>query len=95
MSLLGRLQALHDHPATVEHNLMCPTCGQTGRPAEETGESETSFVLRGDEHGNAVRKCYLCGSGFLVKGENTEAIPAARWARMEAKYEQEMTAIRR
>jgi hypothetical protein len=68
---------------------MCPLCGQSGPAAESTGGGAASFALRGKVDGHPVRKCFVCGAGFAVKGANTEPIPALQWSEIEARYEQQ------
>ena len=74
---------------TSEEHLMCPLCGQSGRPEEEAAGSAAAFVSRGEVDGHSARKCFVCGSGFVVVGANTEPIPASRWAQIEALYEEQ------
>lgn len=90
MSLRGRLHELADGHSEEAQQLMCPLCGQTGQPAEDVAEDEPAFVLVGEDHGYPVRRCYLCGSGFLVRGANTEAVPPERWSRIESDYEEHL-----
>jgi hypothetical protein len=78
---------LADGHSEEVQQLMCPLCGQSGRPAEDVENGEPAFVLVGLDRGNPVRRCYLCGSGFLIRGENTEAVTAARWSQIESNYE--------
>jgi hypothetical protein len=87
MKLLAHVPGMHDSESAEGQRLMCPVCGQSGRPAEEVDDGEPAFLLVGEDHGSPVRKCYLCGSGFLVRGENTEAVPAERWSQIESDYE--------
>jgi hypothetical protein len=72
MRLLPRLQGLREDNS--DRGLMCPVCGQIGNASEDVGEGEVGFLLVGDDHGDAVRRCYLCRSEFAVRGENTEPI---------------------
>jgi hypothetical protein len=74
---------------TREKQLMCPLCGQSGPTAETAEGNQASFALRGEVDGHPARKCFLCGAGFVVKGANTEPIPALRWSKIEARYERQ------
>jgi hypothetical protein len=77
----------HGAQASSKQNLMCPLCGQTGHPAE--GDAVAAFTLRGEDRGKPVWKCFVCNSGFAVRGANTEPISADRWEVIEARYERE------
>ena len=79
MRLVARLQGLRDSESS-EQSLMCPVCGQTGKAGEDAGEGEVGFLLVGEDQGDPVRTCYLCRSGFVVRGHNTEPIPESRWS---------------
>ena len=72
-----------------EQWLMCPLCGQSGPTAETADGSAASFALRGEVDGHPARKCFVCGAGFVVKGANTEPIPAHRWSEIEARYDRQ------
>jgi hypothetical protein len=65
--------------------MMCPLCGQRGAAVEESG-SEVGFVPVGEERGRPAYRCYVCGSGFVIHGANTEPIPGDRWALIAARY---------
>ena len=73
--------------ANSKQSLMCPLCGQRGDAAE--GDAVVAFTLRGEDRGHPVWKCFVCGSGFVVRGANTKAVPADRWAEIEARYDRE------
>jgi hypothetical protein len=66
---------------------MCPRCGQTGYAAVQ--EESVAFAARGVYRGEAALKCFVCGSGFVVDGANTEPIPVDRWSEIEARYDRE------
>jgi hypothetical protein len=87
MRLSARMHGRHSARGDRKQTLMCPLCGQTGQPAGE--ESVVGFTLRGEDRGHPAWKCFVCGSGFAVSGANTEAIPADRWAQIEARYDRE------
>jgi hypothetical protein len=87
MRLMDRIHGLDS--ATAKQ-LMCPLCGQSGAAAEATNGSAAAFALRGEVNGHPARKCFVCGAGFVVKGANTEPIPALHWSEIEARYEKEM-----
>jgi len=92
MGLIDRIHGLESAgDRKREKQLMCPLCGQSGPAAEEAGGNTASFSLRGEVDGHPARKCFLCGGGFLVKGTNTEPIPALRWSEVEAGYEMRLT----
>jgi hypothetical protein len=82
MRLMDRI-----HGRESVEQLMCPLCGQSGPPAEAADGSAASFALRGEVGGHPARKCFVCGAGFVVKGANTEPIPAPHWSEIEARYE--------
>ena len=65
---------------------MCPLCGQRG-PAADDEESVVAFTSRGDYHGHPALRCFVCGSGFVIRGANTEPIPVDRWSEIQARYE--------
>jgi hypothetical protein len=89
MRLMDRLHGLESaREAKRAKQLMCPLCGQSGLPAEAAEGSMASFGLRGEVDGHPVRRCFVCGAGFVVKGTNTEPIPALRWSEIEASYEE-------
>ena len=67
---------------------MCPVCGQRG-PAAVDEDDVAAFAVRGAYSGQAAWKCYVCGSGFVVRGENTEPIPVDRWSEIEVRHDQE------
>lgn len=73
-----------------ETQLMCPLCGQSGPTAETADGSKALFALRGEVDGHPARKCFVCGAGFVVKGANTEPIPALRWSEIEAHYNRQL-----
>lgn len=88
MSPLARKNAPGSAQASLEQSLMCPLCGQTGRAGAE-GDGVVAFTLRGEDRGYPAWKCFVCNSGFAVKGANTQPISADRWALIEARYERE------
>lgn len=73
-----------------EEQLMCPLCGQSGPTAEAAEESTASFALRGYVNGHPARKCFVCGAGFVVKGANTEPVPALYWSEIEARHHEDI-----
>lgn len=85
MRLSARMHGRRGTQASSKQSLMCPLCGQTGHAAE--GDAVAAFTRRGEDRGHPVWKCFVCGSGFAVRGANTEAIPADRWAEIEARYD--------
>jgi hypothetical protein len=66
---------------------MCPLCGQRGTAA--VGGEAAAFTTRGEYSGHTAWKCYVCGSGFVVRGANTEPIPIDRWSEIEARHDRE------
>ena len=93
MRLMDRIHGLEGAGQKKrEEQLMCPLCGQSGPTAEAAEESLASFALRGEVDGHPARKCFVCGAGFVVKGANTEPIPALSWAEIEASYERQLGA---
>jgi hypothetical protein len=86
MKLSARMHGRHADQTKSQESLMCPLCGQTGRAAAEE-DTAVAFTIHGEDRGQPVWKCFVCGSGFVVKGANTKAIPADRWAEIRARYE--------
>jgi rubrerythrin len=86
MKLSARMHGRHANQTKSQQHLMCPVCGQTGYAAAEE-DTAVAFTVQGEDRGQLVWKCFVCGSGFVVKGANTKAIPADRWAVIQARYE--------
>ena len=90
MKLMNRIHGSESTRQKREEQLMCPLCGQSGPTAEAAEGSSASFALRGYVNGHPARKCFVCGAGFVVKGANTEPIPALHWSEIEARHDREL-----
>ena len=88
MRLSVRSHGQRGGQADSEQNLRCPRCGQTGTTAVG-GANAAAFTNRGEYLGRAAWKCYVCGSGFVVRGANTERIPVDRWSEIKARYDRD------
>lgn len=88
MRLTSRSHGRHGSQADSKQNVMCPLCGQRGEAAAE-GENAVAFKQRGEYRDHLAWKCFVCGSGFLIRGANTEPIPVDRWSEIEARYDRE------